>query len=94
MQRFQFFFVGRFVGHQIIAIAVVEQRPEFLDEAVHAVYAVRVPRFGLFHRTEEHLVHAERVCAVFLYNHVRIDNVEHGLAHFFNSPAADVFAFA
>ena len=29
---------------------------------------------------------------VFLYNHIGINPVEHGFAHLFNTPAADVFA--
>ncbi len=78
--------------YQIIVVCGVEQLPEFLDEAVYTVDTVRIPRFGLFYRAEEHFVHTKRVGTVFLDNHIRIDYVEHGFTHLFNSPSADVFA--
>ena len=69
-----------------------EQSPELFQEAVYAVDTVRIPGLGLFYRAEEHLIHTQRIRTVFLYNHIGINHVEHGFAHLFNSPAADVFA--
>ena len=39
-------------------VALVEEAPELLDEAVDAVDAVGIPGFALLQRTEEHLVEA------------------------------------
>ena len=92
VQRFQFLFVGGFIGYQIIIVTVVEQRPEFLDETVYTVDTVRIPGFGLFYGTEEHFVHTKCVRTIFFHNHIGIDDVEHGFAHLLDSPSADVFS--
>ena len=54
------------------------------------VYAVCVPRLGLLHRTEEHLVEAKGVGAKLLDYHVGVHYVKHRLGHLLDSPAADV----
>ena len=92
VESLQFFLRCRFVLYQILVRAAVEQRPEFTDKAVYTVDTIRIPRFGLFYRAEEHFVHTKCVRTVFLDNHIRVDNVEHGLAHLFNRPSADVFS--
>ena len=59
---------------------------------MHTVYSVCIPRFGLFYRTEEHLVHTESIGTIFIDNHIRVDHVEHGFTHLLYSPSADVLA--
>ena len=92
VQRFQCFLVGFPFCGQEITCAVVEQGPELLQKTMTAVDAVGVPRFALFHRTEEHFIQAERVGSELLYYHIRIDHIEHTLTHFFNGPSANVFS--
>ena len=81
-----------FLGGKEFSLAAVEERPELLQKAVYAVYAVRVPRFRHFDRTEEHLVHAQCVGAILFNNHVGVDYVVFGFAHFLDSPPTNVFA--
>ena len=54
------------------------------------VYAVGVPRLGLLHRTEEHLVEAKGVGTKLLDYHVGVHYVKHRLRHLFDSPATHV----
>ena len=57
-----------------------------------AVNTVGIPGLALLHRTEEHLVKAQRVGTVFLNNHIGIHHVEHRFRHLLDGPAADIFA--
>ena len=90
MKRLQLFIRGFFVRKDQLSFAVVEEGPETAQEFMHAVDAVRVPRFRLFERAEEHLVHAQCVGAVVIDDVVGVHDVEHRLRHLFDRPAADV----
>ena len=68
-----------------------EEPPEALEEAVDSVDSLRVPRLALLKRAEEHLVETESVGTVFIADPVRIDDVEHGLAHLLDGPSTDIF---
>ena len=59
---------------------------------MYAIYSVRIPRFGLFNRSEEHFVHTECIGTVFFNNHIRIYHIEHRFTHLFNSPSTDILA--
>ncbi len=81
---------SRFLVVDEAVVTLEEKSPQFLDESVHAVDAVGVPRLALLKRAEEHLVEAERVGSVALHYIVGVDNVEHRFRHFFNRPSADI----
>ena len=59
------------------SVAFVEQVPQFLQEAVHTVDTVGVPRLALLQRTEEHFVKTQCVGTISFYNIVWIHNIEH-----------------
>ena len=90
MERLLLLGSRRIVGNLPLPCSIVEESPELLEETVASVDTVGVPRLGLLHRTEEHLIHTESVGTIFLHNHVRVYHVEHGLRHLFDSPSADV----
>ena len=68
--------------------SILEEVPELLQEAVATVDTVGIPRLTLLNRTQEHLIEAKCVGTILLNNHIRINNVEHRLRHFFDSPTA------
>ena len=80
------------VGELILAKAVVEQTPQTAQELMHTVDTVGIPRLRLLQRTEEHLVHTQRIGAVCLNDIVGIHDVEHRLRHLLDRPAADILA--
>ena len=63
------------------AVLVAEQSPDAAEEAIDAFQSLRAPRLGRFERAHEHLVHAQRVRAVFAHHVVGIDDVAARLAH-------------
>ena len=73
-------------------VAFVEETPELPDEAVYAVNAVGVPGFGLVKRAEEHLVQAQCVGAVALYDVVGVYHIVICLGHLLYGPATLVLA--
>ena len=73
------------------AVTVEEQPPHLLEEAVHTVDSLGVPRLALLQRAQEHFVEAESVGSVGVAYIVRIHHVEHRLAHLLHCTAADVF---
>ena len=91
VKRFKLVFRGRFVGNAHLAGFLVEEHvPVTAQELVLSVYSVRIPRLGLFQRSEEHLVHTQSIGAVTFDDIVGINDVEHRLRHFFDRPSADI----
>ena len=82
----------RFLVGQAHCIAIKHHIPQFLQETVHTVDAVGVPRLAGFNRTEEHFIEAKCVGTVALYNHIRVHHVEHRLRHLLNSPTTNIFS--
>ena len=58
---------------------------------MHAVDTVRIPRFALLERSEEHFVHPQRIGTVIFNDMIGIHHIEHRLRHLFDRPAAQVF---
>ena len=58
-------------------ITVIIQFPELSQEAVNAVDALGIPRLGLLHRDEEHLVKSQCISSVAVADIVRIDHIVH-----------------
>ena len=86
-------FGSRFaIRHLQRILVAIEQPPELLQETVHAVDAVRIPRFGLLDRTEEHFIETKCIGTVLFDNHIRIHDIVHRLRHLLDRPAADVLA--
>ena len=82
---------GRFLVNDIkVAFAVEVKLPELADETGNAFYAVGVPRFGHFHRSQEHLIHTQRVRTVFLHQIIGILHVVFRLGHLLDFPAANI----
>ena len=90
MQCLQLLFGGLSVVEQQIALSVVHQSPETFQETMYAVYALRIPRLRLLHRSEEHLVQTQRIGSVAFYNIVGIDHVVHRLRHLLHCPATAI----
>jgi len=59
---------------------------------MYPVDTVRIPRFALLERAEEHLVHTQRIGTVIFHDVVGIDNIEHRFGHLLDCPTADIFA--
>ena len=66
---------GAVIGQKFFAF--VEESPQFFEEAIDAVYAVGIPRFGLLQRTEEHFVETERIGTISGNDVIRVDYIEH-----------------
>ena len=71
-------------------IPVVIQLPELPQEAVHTVDTLGIPRLGLLHRAEEHLVKSQCISTIAVADIVRIDHIVHRLAHLLDSISADI----
>ena len=65
----------------LIGRHVLLQAPHAVEEAAAALRALRAPRNRLIERAHEHLVHAESVCADFVDDIIRIDDVAARLGH-------------
>ena len=86
------FLLGGFVVRYQPRVAVPEQTPELLEEAVYTVDTLGIPGFCLLDRAQEHLVQTQGICPIRIANLVRIHHIVHALGHLFNGPAADVLA--
>ena len=91
VQRLEFVGIGCVVGYCEV-VPLVEERPEFLEEAEHAVDSLGVPRLALLERSKEHFVEAKGVGAVFFNNIIGIYHIIHRFTHLLHCATADVFA--
>ena len=72
-------------------VSVIEEPPELPQEAAHSVNALGIPRLGLLDRAEEHLVKSQGISTICVADIIRVDDIEHRLAHLLDRPAADIF---
>jgi hypothetical protein len=84
--------VGSASGYLEVALFGVEQPPVLAQEVVHAGDAVGVPGLSIRKRSQEHLVHPQRVGAEAGHHVVRVHHVEPTFRHFFYFRTTDVFA--
>ena len=91
MKYLEFLCISFLVGNAPV-VAIKEETPEFLQEAVDSVNSLGIPRLALLDRSEEHFVETQGIGAVSIAYEVRIDDVVHTLAHLFYCPAADILS--